>query len=197
MNLIDKIKNYNIILASKSPRRQMLLSGIGLKFEVIIPEIIENFDPTLSNEKIVEELSILKANAIDVRKYKDNYLLITADTIVSINNNILNKPKNYDDAFNMLRTLSGSKHEVITGVLLKSANKQKFFYDNTFVYFKELTDQEIKYYLDNYKPYDKAGSYGIQEWIGYIAIEKVEGSFYNVMGLPITQLYKELNLFID
>jgi septum formation protein len=188
------ITDYKIILASKSPRRKELLSGLDLAFEVIIHEVDEVFPSDLPMEEIPVYLAKLKAEPF-FNELKSDTLVITADTIVWIDGIVLGKPNDYKHAYAMLRQLSGKKHLVITGVCLTTKEKQVAFCATTDVYFKELTDQEIDYYLSNYHPYDKAGSYGVQEWIGYIAIEKIEGSYFNVMGLPVQRLYEELIKF--
>ena len=191
---LDKLKEFNYILASKSPRRQQLLKEIGLDFVVKIKEVDENFPSHLQRHEIPIYLSKLKADAFDEELY-DRDIVITADTIVWIENQVLNKPQNFDDAVRMLKLLSGKAHEVYTGVCLRSNNKVASFYAVTKVYFKSLTEEEIIYYITNYEPYDKAGAYGAQEWIGYIGIEKIEGSYFNVMGLPLKELYEELLKF--
>lgn len=190
---LNVLKNYNIILASKSPRRQNLLHELGIDFTIKTRSVDELYPAELKKQDIPVYLAKLKADAFnDLSK---NDLLITADTIVWVNDHILEKPKDYQDAFQMLKTLSNNKHTVYTGVCLKSMASEKSFWAETDVFFRKLDDEEIAYYLENYKPYDKAGSYGIQEWIGYIAIEKINGSYFNVMGLPIQKLYDELKKY--
>lgn len=183
-----------IILASASPRRQQLLKELGIDFTAEVKPIDETAPKELKAQEIPLYLSQKKAaefkNTID-----DNTIVITADTIVWINEKEIGKPKDYADAVNMLKTLSGNMHEVFTGVTLTSKNKSHSFFVTTKVFFKPLSEQEITYYLDNYKPFDKAGSYGIQEWLGYIGIEKIDGSYFNVMGLPLKELYEELGRF--
>ena len=186
--------HYNIILASQSPRRQQLLKDMGFDFKVIVTDVDEIYPPTMPVFEIPVYLAEMKANALS-KEIKENTLIIAADTIVTIDNDVLGKPKDEADAFNILRQISGRKHQVITGVCLKSALKQKSFYAESNVYFRDLSDEEIKYYITNYKPYDKAGAYGVQEWIGYVGIEHIEGSYFNVMGLPTQMLYKELISF--
>ncbi|PCJ25844.1 MAG: septum formation protein Maf [Flavobacteriales bacterium] len=186
--------SWNIILASKSLRRQSLLKELGIDFEIITKEVEEVYPPELKREKVAVFLSELKAKAFN-DELNDNDLVITSDTIVCLGNEIIGKPRGREDAIAMLGKLSGNKHEVITAVTLLSKQKQHTFYEVTEVYFKTLTNQEIEYYIDNYEPFDKAGSYGIQEWIGYIAIEKINGSYFNVMGLPVKKLYEELIKF--
>jgi len=185
---------WNIILASRSPRRQNLLKELGFDFEIKTKEIEEIYPPELQREQVAVFLSELKASAF-VSDLKDNDLVITSDTIVCLNDEIIGKPVDRDDAVKMLGKLSGNKHEVITAVTLLSHQKQHTFYEVTEVYFKPLTISEIEYYVDNYEPFDKAGSYGIQEWIGYIGIEKINGSYFNVMGLPVKRVYDELMEF--
>lgn len=185
---------YNIILASKSPRRQQLLRSLGLTFSVKIKEIEEVFPEGLSKEEVPVYLAELKAAPFE-NELSENDLLITADTVVCLDNEILGKPADYEEAYQMLRNLSNKTHEVITGVCLTSKNKKRSFYAVTNVEFKSLSGDEIDYYIQNYKPYDKAGAYGIQEWIGAIGITHIEGSFYNVMGLPIQKLYEKIQTF--
>ncbi len=190
-----KISKYEILLASQSPRRQQLLKELGLDFKVKIKKgLEENYPENLKAEEIPVFLSKQKADAYK-NELDENTLLITADTIVWCENKVLGKPKDYNEAVNILSSLSGKKHIVITGVCLTTQEKQKTFFATTEVFFKELTAEEIDYYITNYKPYDKAGAYGIQEWIGYIGIEKIIGSYFNVVGLPVQKLYSELISF--
>ena len=186
---------HSIILGSKSPRRKELLSGLGVQFEVRTLDTNEDYPDTLNNREVPTFLAKLKAQAL-LSSLKTEEILITSDTIVLLENEILGKPKDATQAFDMLRKLSGKLHEVITGVHLQSQEKSKSFQVVTKVYFKKLTDSQIEYYIENYKPFDKAGGYGIQEWIGYIGISKIEGSYFNVVGLPVAELYDELKLFI-
>ncbi len=186
--------SWNIILASKSPRRQNLLKELGFDFEIKTKDVKEVYPPELKKEAVAIFLSELKATAFN-EELKGNDLVITSDTIVCLGDEIIGKPTDRDDAVKMLGKLSGNKHEVITAVTLSSKQQMKTFYEMTEVYFKELAQNEIEYYLDNYQPYDKAGSYGIQEWIGYIGIEKINGSYFNVMGLPVKKLYDEIIKF--
>jgi septum formation protein len=190
----EKFKDHHIILASRSPRRHMLLKGLDIPFEVKIKDVDEIYPSHLKKEEIALYLCELKSAAFEGELSEDT-LVITADTIVWINDKVLNKPKDYKDAVDILTQLSENMHEVITGVCLRTKNKTKSFYALTKVYFKKLSHEEIEYYLKNYKPYDKAGAYGAQEWIGYVAIEKIEGSYFNVMGLPTRLLYEELMKF--
>ena len=186
--------SFEIILASKSPRRQELLRDLGLKFSVQSLDTPEIFPEGLGMTEVPVYLAELKAEAFRPI-LKENQLVLTADTIVWLDGQVLGKPVNFDDGFQMLKKLSGKKHQVITGVCLLSTEKKVSFYALTDVWFKELSDEEIQYYLEHYKPYDKAGAYGIQEWIGYIGIHRIEGSFFNVMGLPVQSLYEHLKTF--
>ena len=188
------VTDYKIILASKSPRRHELLAGLNFPFEVVIHEVDELFPDGLPMEEIPVYLARLKAEPF-TDELSHNALVITADTIVWIDGAVLGKPNDYEHAAAMLRQLSGKKHVVVTGVCLTSREKQVTFSASTDVCFKDLSESEINYYLENYRPYDKAGSYGVQEWIGYIAITRIEGSYFNVMGLPVHQLYEELIKF--
>lgn len=185
---------YKLILASGSPRRQQLMCDAGFKFEVKLKHTDEIWPEEMEAEKVPEYLAWLKAKAFE-DELNPWELLITADTVVCLDAKILGKPANRDQAIAMLHALSGRKHTVVTGVCLTTLERHESFSAYTDVFFKELTDQEIMCYVDNYKPFDKAGSYGIQEWIGYIGIRRIEGSFYNVMGLPIQQLYEALKNF--
>lgn len=192
--LSEKLKKFDIILASQSPRRQMLLSGLDIKYTLKTKEVDETFPDHLKREEIALYLAEKKANAYD-KELIDNTLVITADTIVCIDDKVLGKPVDFDDAVNILKKLSGNTHEVITAICLKSLQKTRTFYALTKVTFKELSMEEINYYVTNYKPYDKAGAYGAQEWIGYVAVSNIEGSYFNVMGLPTKLLYDELIKF--
>lgn len=192
--ILEYLEKYEIILASKSPRRQQLLADLGLKFIVQSMDIPEDFPEGLGMTEVPVYLAELKAEAFRPL-LKDNQLVITADTIVWLDGQVMNKPVGYADGFRMLKELSGNKHQVLTGVCLLSTQKKVSFYALTDVWFKQLSDEEIHYYLENYSPYDKAGAYGIQEWIGYIGIHRIEGSFFNVMGLPVQSLYEHLRAF--
>lgn len=189
--LNEKLKNHNLILASGSPRRQAFFKDLGLDFEIQLKPFIEEYPPHLTHFEISNYLAQLKAlpfkNAL-----KPNDILITSDTIVWHNNNALGKPINYDDAFQMLKSLSNKTHEVITSVCFTTSVFEKTIYDITKVTFKALTDEEIRYYINTCKPFDKAGAYGIQEFIGQIGVIKIEGSYFNVMGLPVHLVYKTL-----
>ena len=191
---IPVLQNHRIILASQSPRRQHLLKELGLSFTTRIKEVDESYPENLKEAQIPVFLAEHKANAF-MSELSNNELLITADTIVWVDGHVLGKPKDYDDAFRMLQILSGNKHTVYTGVCFTTTEKQHSFFANTDVYFRKLEDSEIAYYLNTHQPYDKAGAYGIQEWIGFVSIERIDGSYFNVMGLPIQKLYDELKRF--
>ena len=194
--IIDNLENHRIILASQSPRRQQMLRELGLKFDVVIRDYPETYPEGLDGKSIAEYISYQKA--ISFRGgLSDNEIVITADTIVWCNQKILGKPRDYNDAAFMLEEISGNTHEVITGVTLFSNFKEKTFSVSSKVTFDTLIPEEIRYYINNYKPYDKAGAYGIQEWIGLVACSSIEGSYFNVVGLPVRTLYKELLEFIS
>lgn len=197
MMLQDKLKNYHIILASQSPRRKMLLEGLGIEFQILPADVEENYPPDLKHHEIAVFLSELKAMAFRLSDLCENCLIISADTIVWKEDQILLKPKDDEDAFNILKTLSGEMHEVITAVTIRSRKMMRTFHVVTRVYFNSLTDDEIRYYVSHYHPYDKAGAYGAQDWIGYVGIQKIEGCYFNVVGLPVQQLWKELNEFLN
>jgi septum formation protein len=192
--LNDKIKNHKIILASGSPRRQQFLKELEIDFEIRLKEIEEIYPDHLKAEEITNFLAKLKASAFE-NELQDNEVLITSDTIVWLDNKALGKPSDATHALRMLTEMSGKTHKVITSVCIKNTQKELVFHDETLVTFAKLTLKEIEYYLNNYQPFDKAGSYGIQEWIGLVAIEKIEGSYANVVGLPTHKLYKELMNF--
>ena len=193
--LIEKLKNFTIILGSASPRRKQLLTELGIEFSIKTTQKKEKYPDNLDGAGIAEFLAKQKAEVIS-KELTGNYLLITADTIVIQNNEILHKPKDKDEAQRILQNLSGKSHKVISGVCIKSAKKEVVFSSETEVTFNKLSEDEILYYIDNFKPFDKAGSYGIQQWIGYIGIEKIKGSYNNVVGLPTAELYQKLKLFI-
>jgi septum formation protein len=192
--LSEKFKNYQLILASQSPRRQELLKSLDVDFKIQVKEVEEVYASNLKAEEITNYLATLKAAAFE-NEIKENEIVITSDTIVWHNNKPLEKPKNKEEAIEMLQKLSNSSHKVITSVCIKSKFKEHVFFDVTTVYFKQLSLEEIIYYVENYKPFDKAGGYGIQEWIGFIGVTKLEGSYYNVMGFPVHKLYEELLKF--
>jgi len=195
---LSKFQNFKILLASQSPRRKFLIGELGFPFETISNRDVEEvFPPNLKREEIALFLAELKANAYKDLLIDNKTIIITADTIVWLENEILHKPKDKADAVNILKKLSGKMHEVITGVSICSKQKNNTFCSITKVYFENLKDEEIEHYLENYKPYDKAGAYGVQEWIGYIGVKKIEGSFFNVMGLPIQKVYKVLEKMVN
>ena len=194
--MID-LKDKQIILASGSPRRRELLRAMDIPFTVDTGNTFdESWSSDTPHEKVPELMSEGKSFGFH-RKLADNEILVTSDTMVLCGTEILGKPKDRDDAIRMLKLLSGRGHQVITAVTLRDREKKKTFSVTSNVFFKELSDSEITYYLDTYKPYDKAGAYGIQEWIGYIGISRLEGSFYNVMGFPASRFYEELKAFLD
>lgn len=189
--LKEKLKRYNIVLASSSPRRQKLFAELGVEFKIRIKKIEETYPKELKKEQITNFLANLKSKPfLDELSEKD--LLITSDTIVWLKGEALGKPANNSEAFDMLKKLSAKKHKVITSVSIRSKKFQQIFNSTTTVEFKELQNDEIKYYIKNFKPFDKAGAYGIQEWIGKIGIKKIEGCYFNVVGLPISKLYEKL-----
>lgn len=193
--LNEKLKEFHLILASGSPRRQQFFKDLDLDFEIRLKEIEEIYPKHLKAEEITNFLAQLKANAFE-GELNANDILITSDTIVWHQNQCLGKPKDYDDAFQMLQSLSNATHEVITSVCFKTVAKTETFFEVTKVTFQTLSDKEIRYYLDHYKPFDKAGSYAIQEWIGYVGISKIEGSYTNVVGMPMHAVYEKLNSFL-
>ena len=192
-----KLKHYNLILASGSPRRQMLLQGLDLEFEIKVKNTEEEFPKEMNYTEVPEFLAKLKANAFDEEHLNNNDVIITADTIVVLEGEIIGKPNSKKEAKQTLKRLSGKEHTVITGVCLTSKEAQSSFSSATQVKFRTLNSDDIDYYVEQYEPLDKAGAYGIQEWIGYVAIEKITGSFYNVMGLPTQALFEELIRFTD
>ena len=197
MLLHKKLENYNLILASASPRRRQLLADCGIKFTLADKfECDETFPATMPCCEVAQHISALKSNAYP-NPLLEKEILLTADTVVIAENKILGKPADRAEAVEMLTLLSGRKHTVITGVTIRTAAHTHSFSVESSVYFRALTSEEMDYYIDTYKPFDKAGAYGIQEWIGYVAIEGIEGSFFNVMGLPVQRLYVELDLFIE
>lgn len=193
--LRDKLQNFNIILASGSPRRQQYFQDLNLNFEIRLKDVEEIYPEELKAGAITDFLAELKAKAFD-NELSDNDILITSDTLVWHENKALGKPKDYDDAFKMIQSLSGKTHEVITSVCIKTNAKKDTFHEITQVTFNHLTDEEISYYLDNYKPFDKAGAYGIQEWIGLVAIANINGSYANVVGMPVDKVYQHLKNFV-
>jgi septum formation protein len=194
--IIHNLDNYRIILASRSPRRQQLLKELGLKFDIVIKDYTESYPEGLDGKAIAEYISRQKAELF-AHRLATNEIVIAADTIVWCNNKVLGKPFNRENAIYILSEISGNTHEVITGVTLFSSGKQKTFSVSTKVTFDTLSREEICFYIDNFKPYDKAGAYGIQEWIGLIACSRIEGSYFNVVGLPVRTLWKELDEFVS
>ena len=192
--MLNNLKNYNIILASGSPRRQQFFKDMHLDFEVRLKDVEEIYPNHLKASEITDFLAVLKAAAFE-DTLKENDILVTSDTIVWHDGKALGKPKDYDDAFQILRALSNSTHEVFTSVCIKTNAKTEILNDVTKVTFSELSDEAIAYYLENFKPYDKAGAYGIQEWIGIIGISKIEGSYSNVVGLPVQKVYEYFSNF--
>ena len=193
--MLENLKKYHIILASNSPRRRELLGGLGIPFEVkVLPDIEENYPDDLPVSQIAEFIASEKASAYR-EVMADHDLIITADTVVIVGDEVMGKPVDAEDARRMLRKLSGVVHQVTTGVCLTTKQIQRHFSVTTNVTFKALTDEEIDYYIKVYKPYDKAGAYGIQEWIGYIGVTQLNGSYFNVMGLPVQRIYTEISKF--
>ena len=190
------LKEYNLVLASQSPRRRELLKGLDVEFSTCTVDADESFPASLKGADAVQYICKAKADAYRPQ-LNDNTIAITADTVVILDDKIIGKPKSHEEAFSMIRSLSGRVHEVITAVCIFSKEKCEEFYASTEVHFSEIADEEIEYYINKYKPFDKAGSYGVQEWIGYIGIEKIVGSYFNVMGLPVKRLYDELKTFIE
>lgn len=190
--LTDDIRSYKIYLASQSPRRRELLAGMGFEFEVMPTHVDEVHPPETSPAQIVEYLSQLKLSPIILDDFPENALFIACDTIVVLGNEILEKPRNEEDAFSMIRELAGKEHTVMSGLTVMTRTHKETRHSESLVKFREFTDDEISYYIRNYKPFDKAGAYGIQEWIGYVGIEYIKGSFYNVMGLPTQLLWNML-----
>jgi septum formation protein len=188
--LAQKLNKYNVILASGSPRRQNFFQQLEIPFTIDVREVDEVYPDHLQGAEITDYLADLKSKAFT--DLKENDLLVTSDTIVWFEGKAIGKPKDKEDAFKMLKSMSGKKHQVFTSVSIKGTNFQKIFHEETTVEFDDLSDEEIHYYLETYEPYDKAGSYGIQDWIGLIGVTNLEGSYFNVMGLPVHKLYKEL-----
>ena len=190
--MLDNLNKYQIILASNSPRRKELMSGLGVDYVVrTLPDVDESYPDTLVGAEIPEYIAREKADAYRTMM-KPGELLITADTIVWLDGKVLGKPKDREDALCMLRAMSGRTHEVFTGVCITTTEWQRSFAAQTEVRFSKLSEEEIAYYIDKFQPMDKAGAYGVQEWIGFIGVENISGSYYNIMGLPVQRLYKEL-----
>ncbi len=191
MSLLNNISHYNIVLGSQSPRRKELMAGLNLKFEIGMIDVEESYPNQYSGVDIPMYLAEKKANAYRP-KMDEQTMLITADTIVWYQGKVLGKPEDRQDAYRMLQALSGKTHQVITGVCISTLQRKKTFHVISEVRFANINDVEINYYLDNYEPYDKAGAYGVQEWIGFVGVEHINGSYFNVMGLPVQRLYNEL-----
>ncbi|MDC7175170.1 Maf-like protein [Bacteroides cellulosilyticus] len=190
--MLDNLEKYKVILASGSPRRRELMAGLGVNYEVrILPDVDESYPDTLQGEEIPLYIAKEKADAY-IPMMQPDELIITADTIVWLDGKVLGKPRDREDALQMLRTMSGRTHEVFTGVCITTTDWQRSFTAQTEVRFATLSEDEIIYYVDNFKPMDKAGAYGVQEWIGFIGVENISGSYYNIMGLPVKKLYREL-----
>ena len=190
--MLDNLKKYKVILASNSPRRKELLAGLGVDYEVrTLPDVDESYPETLQGADIPLYIAKEKADAY-VAMMQPGALMITADTIVWLDGKVLGKPRDREDALQMLRTMSGRTHEVFTGVCITTTDWQRSFTAQTEVRFATLSEEEIAYYVDNFQPMDKAGAYGVQEWIGFIGVENISGSYYNIMGLPVQKLYREL-----
>ncbi len=193
--MLDNLKKYHIILASNSPRRRELLAGIGIDFDVrVMPDIDESYPDDINTDDIARHIAHTKAMAYS-KEMADNELVITADTVVIVDNEVLGKPHDLKEAQMMLGKLSGRTHRVVTGVCITTKKEQRLFDVSTDVTFKTLTTEETAYYTNKYKPLDKAGAYGIQEWIGYIGVTGLSGSYFNVMGLPVQRIYNELKTF--
>lgn len=190
--MLDNLKKYKVILASNSPRRKELLAGLGVDYEVrTLSDVDESYPETLQGADIPLYIAKEKADAY-VAMMQPGELMITADTIVWLDGKVLGKPRDREDALQMLRTMSGRTHEVFTGVCITTTDWQRSFTAQTEVRFATLSEEEIAYYVDNFQPMDKAGAYGVQEWIGFIGVENISGSYYNIMGLPVQKLYREL-----
>ena len=193
--MLENLNRYKVVLASNSPRRKELLSGLGIRYEVkTLPDIDESFPEGMDGVEIPAYIARAKADAYREAMQTDE-LIITADTIVWLDGEVMGKPVDAEDARRMLRALSGQTHQVITGVCLTTVESQKSFATVTDVTFAALSDEEIDYYVEQYRPMDKAGSYGIQEWIGFVGVERISGSYFNVVGMPIQRLYTELKKF--
>lgn len=188
---LTNLEKYQITLASQSPRRKQLLELMQIPFVIEVKNVDESFPPHLKSEKVVLYLSEKKASVYEINS-DSNLLIITADTIVVLNDEIIGKPADHNDALKMLQKLSGKMHEVFTGVCLKTKSKKETFFCRSEVYFRNISAEEIEYYVTTFKPFDKAGAYGIQDWFGLTGIEKINGSFYNVMGLPTKELFEHL-----
>jgi septum formation protein len=195
--MTNKLKEYRIILASQSLRRRELIKGLDIPFEIADNyNFDESYPPEMSPDEVAVFLAEKKSDAYPL-KLNEKEILVTADTLVKCRNELFGKPENKHDAVTMLKKLSGCKHEVITGVCIKSVIRKALFSVSSYVFFAELPPEDIEYYVEKYNPVDKAGAYGIQEWIGYTGIERIEGSYYNIMGLPVARLWKELKCLTE
>jgi len=190
--LLEKLQNRKVYLASKSPRRKELLAGMGVRFEVMTTDVEESYNPLWDPEEIVMHLSRLKLSPIDLSQYSSDTIFIACDTIVVVDGKIIGKPKDEKDAMRMLQMLSGRTHTVYSGLTVANPQQELTDYRGTEVVFETLSEEMMRYYINTYKPFDKAGSYGVQEWIGYVGIREVRGSYYNVMGLPTRLLWQML-----
>ena len=190
--LLDTLQNYRILLASRSPRRRELMQDMNIPFEIISTDVEEDFDPALPPEEVVKYLSQLKLSPLDMTQYSDNTIFIACDTIVVIDGKIIGKPKSEDEAMEMLRALSGHAHRVLSGLTVATPQRALTDYRASEVVFDDLTEEEMAYYVRQFRPLDKAGAYGVQEWIGCVGIRSINGSFYNVMGLPTRLLWRML-----
>jgi len=191
------LRHYNLLLGSKSPRRQDLLKALGLHYTLVDIDVDEVYPAHLQGAEIARYLCELKADAFDSNLLPEDSILVTADTIVWLDGKYIGKPSGKEDAIAMLKQLSGRQHSVFSGICLKSSKRKVVFHAHTLVKFRELSLDEIEYYVNHHKPFDKAGSYGIQDWIGYIGISSIEGCYYNVMGFPVEMFYEELTKFIS
>jgi septum formation protein len=192
----EHYSQFRFILGSKSPRRQHLLKELGIRFEVVTVEAEEIYPQHLQGAEIALYLCELKADHFRLQDYPDNTVLITADTIVWLENECIGKPKDKQDSLAMLRKLSGKTHTVYSGICLKTLKKRRSFFSETLVHFKSLTEEEIRFYIEHHRPFDKAGSYGIQDWIGFTAVTGISGCYYNVMGFPVQLFWQELSDFL-
>ncbi len=195
--LLDKLNDYKIFLASKSPRRRELLTGMGIKYEIISTDVEETYDLSLSPAEVVQFLSRLKLSPINMSQYPDHTIFITCDTIVVLDGEIIGKPKDVAEAEAMVRALSGHTHTVLSGLTVATPKQTITDYRASEVTFDKLSDEEVRYYIQKYRPLDKAGAYGVQEWIGYMGIKSIKGSFYNVMGLPTRLLWEMLSQIVE
>lgn len=195
--LLDELKNYKIYLASKSPRRRELLADMGIDYELLSAEVEESYDPSMPPAEVVQYLSRLKLSAVDFSQYPANTIFIACDTIVVADGQILGKPKDDEEALQMIRQLSGHTHTVLSGLTVATPARMLTDYRSSEVVFAELSEAEIEYYVRQYRPLDKAGAYGVQEWIGCVGISSINGSFYNVMGLPTRLLWMMLEKMVD